>query len=123
MFIFADDAEIVIEEHPSAAPPVAAAASGAAPAAPPPAAGADPARGGIRGSSLRVSGERVDRIMDTIGELVIAQARLDQIGRRHNDLDLEGLIEEVERLVVTLRDATLSIRTLPIETVFGRFRP
>jgi len=120
VFIFADEAELDIQPI---QPPAPAQTQGAAAS---PAKGADKAMGTAppapRARNLRVSGERIDRIMDTIGELVISQARLDQVGRKHADPELEGVIEEVERLVLALRDTTLSIRMLPIETVFSKFQ-
>lgn len=72
------------------------------------------------GESVRVPAAKLDEIMDQLGELVIAQARLSQMASA--DAELETVVEEVERLVTGLRDATLSIRMLPIEVVFGKFR-
>lgn len=74
------------------------------------------------GENVRVPAARLDEVMDQLGELVIAQARLSQLAKTLFDPELEAVVEEVERLVTGLRDATLSIRMLPIETVFGKFR-
>jgi len=57
-----------------------------------------------------------------VGELVIAQARLRQLAGLSNDLNMRALAEEIERLSADLRDTTMSIRMLPIGTLFGRFR-
>lgn len=72
--------------------------------------------------SVRVQSHRLDEMMDQLGELVIAQARLNRIAQDMGDLGLSGVAEEIERLVTGMRDATLSIRMLPIELVFGKFR-
>ncbi|TGD41915.1 chemotaxis protein CheA [Pseudotabrizicola sediminis] len=72
--------------------------------------------------NVRVPAGKLDDIMDQLGELVIAQARLHQIAAATKNADLESIVEEVERLVTGLRDATLSVRMLPIESVFGKFR-
>ncbi|MFN4099893.1 MAG: chemotaxis protein CheA [Pararhodobacter sp.] len=72
--------------------------------------------------NLRVPASKLDDIMDQLGELVIAQARLQQIATAGENPELESVVEEVERLVTGLRDATLSVRMLPIESVFGKFR-
>lgn len=72
--------------------------------------------------TVRVPAAKLDIILDQLGELVIAQARLNQIAQRLGDMTLTGLVEEVQRLVAGMRDTTLSVRMLPIETVFGKFR-
>jgi two-component system chemotaxis sensor kinase CheA len=61
-------------------------------------------------------------MMDQVGELVIAQSRLARIADRLGDAALAGMVEEVERFVTGLRDSTMSLRMLPIDTVFARFR-
>lgn len=75
-----------------------------------------------KSDSVRVQSHRLDDLMDQLGELVIAQARLNRISSELGDSALAGAAEEIERLVTGLRDATLSIRMLPIELVFGKFR-
>jgi len=134
VFVFADDADLRItpldaEEVAApqdAAPAVEAAASAAAAA--PVAAGAPAPRSAARAQpqpgqdTVRVPSAKLDSILDQLGELVIAQARLNQTAARLGDSTLEGLVEEVHRLVTGLRDTTLSVRMLPIETVFGKFR-
>lgn len=74
------------------------------------------------GDSIRVQSHRLDQLMDRLGELVIAQARLTGIARRLSDPALIGTAEEIERLIAGLRDTSLSIRMLPIGTVFSKFR-
>lgn len=71
---------------------------------------------------IRVDSGRLDEVMDRLGELVIAQARLNQVTTRLADPMLEAVTEDIERLLTGLRDTTLSIRMMPIETVFGKFR-
>jgi two-component system chemotaxis sensor kinase CheA len=73
-------------------------------------------------SSLRVAAERLDELMDRVGELVIAQARLTQIAASSSDGNLKTIAEELERLSSGLRDTTMGIRMVPIGSLFGRFR-
>lgn len=73
-------------------------------------------------STLRVSAERLDELMDRVGELVIAQARLSQIAQTRADPALATIAEEIERLISGLRDTTMSTRMVPIGSLFGRFR-
>ncbi|SPJ23594.1 chemotaxis protein CheA [Palleronia abyssalis] len=79
-------------------------------------------RAGSQMESVRVQSFRLDELMDQLGELVIAQARLNRISSELGDVGLAGTAEEVERLVTGLRDTTLSIRMLPLELVFGKFK-
>ncbi len=131
VFVFADDADPRIvaldqDEPPAAAAPVempspeTPATAASAPAAP--ARSAPRAQTMAGQDTVRVPSAKLDSILDQLGELVIAQARLNQTAARLGDSTLEGLVEEVHRLVTGLRDTTLSVRMLPIETVFGKFR-
>lgn len=72
--------------------------------------------------SLRVEAAKLDNLVNLVGELVIAQARLTQISSEAVHLELTAVAEEIERLVGELRDNTLNIRMLPIGTTFSRFR-
>ncbi len=73
-------------------------------------------------SSIRVSTDKLDGLVDLVGELVTVQARLSQTAATRNDPALLSIAEEVERLTADLRDRTMSIRMLPIGTTFSRFR-
>jgi two-component system chemotaxis sensor kinase CheA len=73
-------------------------------------------------SSIRVSTDKLDGLVDLVGELVTVQARLSQIAATGNDPLLLSIAEEVERLTADMRDRTMSIRMLPIGTTFSRFR-
>ena len=119
VFIFAEDADLDIRPAEVADAPVED-----APQAPPPvAADRAPAPAKVAPSeTVRVPAARLDSILDQLGELVIAQARLGQVAGRIGDSTLGGLVEEIQRLVTGLRDNTLAVRMLPIETVFGKFR-
>lgn len=124
VFVFADDADLDIRQIGGTSP----AAEQAAPMRP----GEDPVRDPSgasprvtkdgSGESVRVASSKLDDILDQLGELVIAQSRLSQISAETRNPALEGLVEEVERLVTGLRDVTLSVRMTPIETVFSKFR-
>jgi two-component system chemotaxis sensor kinase CheA len=69
-----------------------------------------------------VPAERLDELMDRVGELVIAQSRLRQIAATSADQQVKSVAEEIERLVLELRDTTMGIRMVPIGSLFGRFR-
>jgi two-component system chemotaxis sensor kinase CheA len=74
------------------------------------------------GGSIRVPAERLDNMMDRVGELVIAQSRLKQIAAGSQDAQFKSIAEEIERLALELRDTTMGVRMVPIAQLFGRFR-
>ena len=73
-------------------------------------------------ATVRVQAERLDELMDRVGELVIAQARLTQLASSGSDLSIKVIAEEIERLASSLRDTTMGARMVPIGSLFGRFR-
>lgn len=76
----------------------------------------------VLSSSIRVTAEKLDSLVDLVGELVIAQARLSQKANLVNDSELISIAEDVERLTGELRDNTMDIRMLPIGTTFSKFK-
>ena len=73
-------------------------------------------------SGIRVATEKLDGLVNLVGELVTVQARLSQTASQFHHNGLTSIAEEIERLTGELRDNTLNIRMLPIGTTFGRFR-
>jgi len=73
-------------------------------------------------SSIRVAADKLDTLVNLVGELVTVQARLSQEAASRNDPELSLISEEVERLTEELRDTTMSIRMLPIGTTFSKFK-
>lgn len=125
VFLFAEDAQVTITEGSAQDTAQAPAAVEPQTSKPDTAAAAptkDPTKAVKWREHVRVAPERLDDMMDSIGELVIAQARLDAVSETLADSTLAGVVEEVGRLVLGLRDVTLSIRMMPIEAVFGKFR-
>ena len=75
-------------------------------------------------ATLRVSIEKVDQLINLVGELVITQAMLAQNGKgvdaaAHQQL-LSGLAD-LERNTRDLQEAVMSIRMIPMSMVFNRF--
>jgi two-component system chemotaxis sensor kinase CheA len=73
-------------------------------------------------SSIRVPTEKLDTLVDLVGELVTMQARLSQSAASLNDPELFAVAEQVEQLTGDLRDNTMIIRMLPIGTTFSKFK-
>jgi two-component system chemotaxis sensor kinase CheA len=106
----------------AAVPPAAVALAAAAPAAPAIAAEAPPAGEAI-GATIRVDLERVDRLIDLVGELVINEAMLYQrsIEAGLTRASAVGMaLEELERLTHEIQDGVMAIRAQPVRSVFQR---
>ncbi len=111
---------VAVEKTPVESPVPAAAAATAAPASLEAAAGA---LGGETGS-IRVSVEKIDELMNTVGELVITQSMLSQMGRTIEGPAAESLrmgLAQLERNMRELQESVMRVRMLPISFVFSRF--
>jgi len=73
-------------------------------------------------TSIRVPAEKLDLLVNLVGELVTVQAHLSQTAALHNNADFAAIAEEVERLTEELRDTALNIRMLPIGSTFSKFK-
>ncbi|OLN27971.1 Signal transduction histidine kinase CheA [Desulfovibrio sp. DV] len=71
---------------------------------------------------LSIPALELDILVDRVGELGIAQARLAALSQRRADLELRDVAEEVERLSALLRDQVLGLRMLPIKVSFPKYR-
>ncbi|MGO4687396.1 chemotaxis protein CheA [Brevundimonas sp. 2YAF1] len=123
-----EDAAFVADEVPASAPFEATVASPVSPSVQAQAAVAgDPADAGAgraarAAESVRVPADRLDELMDRVGELVIAQSRLSQIAAAGADTALRAVSEDIGRLSGELRDTMMVLRMVPVATLFGRFR-
>lgn len=76
----------------------------------------------VGSSTVRVPAERLDALMDSVGELVIVEARLTELARQSRDPALMATAEQITRLAAGLRDATMTMRMVPMRSLVGRFR-
>ncbi|MGO8694521.1 MAG: chemotaxis protein CheA [Rectinemataceae bacterium] len=72
--------------------------------------------------SIRVASDKLDALVDLVGELVTLQARLSQTSLDIRDSSLGSISEQFERLIAQLRDNTMVMRMLPIGSTFNKFR-
>ncbi len=82
------------------------------------------AAAGAESSSIRVSIEKVDQLINLIGELVITQAMIEQRSDGLDPMVHERLLNSVSQLTRNTRDlqeAVMSIRMMPMDFVFSRF--
>ncbi len=73
-------------------------------------------------ATVRVPSEKLDRLVNLVGELVMNQSRLTQAAAHAGVPELASPVEEIERLVAELRDNVLGIRMMPIGRTFNRFK-
>jgi len=73
-------------------------------------------------SSIRVSSEKIDTLMNLVSELVTIQARLTMQAETIKDPDLISISEQVQKLSMQLRDNAFSISLIPIGSVVTRFQ-
>ena len=111
-----------------AAKPQAAQVAQAAPAVAPAAApGASPAAspaGAKESSSIRVDVEKVDQLINLVGELVITQSMLTQAATMLDPVAYERFLSglgHLERNARDLQESVMSIRMMPMDYVFSRF--
>lgn len=71
--------------------------------------------------TVRVDIERLDSLMNLVGELVMHKGRLEQIGAVHRIGDLNETIEQIDRVSADLQSVVMKVRMVPIEQVFNRF--
>lgn len=74
--------------------------------------------------SLRVAVEKVDTIINLVGELIITQAMLSQLSESLDPAQYDTLIASIaqmERNARDLQESVMSIRMMPMEYVFSRF--
>lgn len=103
-------------------PPEALAVAASAPAAAPAQAATTRASG--EGSSIRVGTEKIDALINLVGELVITQAMLTQQASTLDPVQFEKLLNglsQLDRNTRMLQEAVMATRMLPMEAVFSRF--
>jgi len=110
----------VVAPAPVPLPSVAAAAP--APAAEE--AAAHKGGGAADGGSIRVSIEKIDELLNSVGELVITQSVLSQLAaplEGHDAEEFRNALGQLERHMRSLQESVMRVRMLPISVVFNRF--
>jgi len=105
--------------------PADAAASGAGEAA----AGRRPDDGGLAATVLKVDQEKIDKLMNLIGEMVVAKnglpflaARAESVyGVRELAREIKAQYAVINRIAEEMQDAIMQVRMMPVSGVFQRF--
>ncbi len=113
-------AVVEVEAIPTATPaakaePVAKPVKEAAPAK------ADKNHAPVGNKTIRVNIERLDILMNLFEELVIDRGRLQSISTEVNHGELNETVERMSRVMGDLQTIILTMRMVPVETVFNRF--
>jgi len=76
-------------------------------------------------STVRVATEKIDRLVNLVGELVITQAMLAQASQQSNTMQgeeqMSAALLQLDRQTRELQERVMGIRMVPVEMVFSRF--
>lgn len=71
--------------------------------------------------SVRVNLNRLESMMDTVGELAINKIQLIELSKGIGNIKLADAVTQTERIINRLQDEIMQIRLLPIEYILNRF--
>lgn len=71
--------------------------------------------------TVRVNIEKLDTLMNLMGELVINRSRIDEIARRYEIKDVDESLSQLARITLDLQNVVMKIRMVPVDYVFSRF--
>lgn len=69
---------------------------------------------------VRVETQKLDDLVNLVGEMVVARTRISELGHGYND-DLDSTIDQLKSAISNLQDTAMELRMIPIDHVFGRF--
>jgi two-component system chemotaxis sensor kinase CheA len=115
-----EDCEIRVA--PAASAPAPAPAPMPAPLPAPAEASAAPAKAQKEKRSVRVDADKLDRLIDLVGELIIAGASTNVVARRAQMPELLECTSILSGLVEEVRDSALQLRMVKIGATFNRFQ-
>ncbi|WP_427338670.1 chemotaxis protein CheA [Caloranaerobacter sp. DY30410] len=73
------------------------------------------------GKTVRVDIDRLDNLMNLVSELIIIKTRMEEVGGRSENHNMNEAIEYLERITTSIHDAVMKVRMVPIDRVFNRF--
>jgi len=91
---------------------------------------AEPQRRTDRQGHIRIGLDKVEQLVDLVGELIISKSQVDTlshrllrsgVGEQAARIDYDTAANQMDLVIAQLRDLSLSIRMVPLETLFSRF--
>lgn len=73
-------------------------------------------------ATLRISSAKLDQLVDLVGELVTFNAQLDQEATKTENMKFKNLSEQCDRIAIMMRDISMGLRMVPVNTLFSKFR-
>jgi two-component system chemotaxis sensor kinase CheA len=70
---------------------------------------------------VRVETERLDKLINLVGELVISRTQVIEMVKGGEATDRMGAVDQLDRITTELQYAAMSLRMVPIKQVFDRF--
>ncbi|KQV78594.1 chemotaxis protein CheA [Massilia sp. Root351] len=83
---------------------------------------AQPDQRGAESRTVRVDADKLDHLINLVGELIIAGASADLIARRVRNAELQESTSRLSTLVEEVRDSALQLRMVKIGATFNRFQ-
>ncbi len=71
--------------------------------------------------TVRVNIEKLDTLMNLMGELVINRSRIDEITKKYEIKDVDESLSQLTRITLDLQNVVMKIRMVPVDYVFSRF--
>ena len=77
---------------------------------------------GPQSNNIKVSTEKLDTLVNLVGEFVSVHASLSNIASHHDNAQLRNVSERLETLVRDVRDLAMDLHMVPVSTLFSTFR-
>ncbi|ACX72125.1 CheA signal transduction histidine kinase [Methanocaldococcus vulcanius M7] len=71
--------------------------------------------------TIRINIEKLDKLMNLVGELVITRANFSQIANKYQLKELNNAINRLSMLINELQEEVMAMRMIPVAYVFNRF--
>ncbi len=73
-------------------------------------------------TSIKVKTEKLDTLVNLVGEFVSMHANLTHLAERKNDRDFKSVSETMDGLIRELRDLSIDLHMVPVDTLFSGFK-
>jgi two-component system chemotaxis sensor kinase CheA len=78
--------------------------------------------GAVENNTIRVDADKLDQLINLVGELIIAGASVNMVAHRAKVVELQETVSKLTTLVEEVRDSALQLRMVKIGATFNRFQ-